>query len=93
MREIEIKQLRCFVAVAKELHFARAAERLDVDQSLLSRQIRKLEQVVGARLFFRTTRRTQLTEAGEIVLEEAVRVLAEVDVLGELARRRSAAIR
>jgi DNA-binding transcriptional LysR family regulator len=76
---MEIKQLRCFVAVAEELHFARAAERLGVDQSLLSRQVRALEREVGARLLWRTTRRTKLTVEGQRVFGEAVRVLNVVD--------------
>lgn len=82
---MEIKQLRCFVAVAEELHFARAAERLGVDQSLLSRQVRALEREVGVRLLWRTTRRTKLTTEGQKVLGEALRVLEVVDGLRQAA--------
>lgn len=87
MKGMEIKQLRCFVAVAEELHFSRAAERLGVDQSLLSKRIRALEMAVGTRLLRRTTRRSQLTIAGERMLEEAVRVLELLDEMPRAARR------
>jgi DNA-binding transcriptional LysR family regulator len=79
VKGLEIKQLRCFVAVAEELHFARAAERLGVDQSSLSRQVRALEREVGSRLLWRTTRRTRLTAEGQRVFGEAIRVLDVVD--------------
>lgn len=81
MKGMEIKQLRCFVAVAKELHFARAAERLGVDQSLLSRQVRSLEQTLGMPLLRRTTRKTQLTPTGKQLLIEVVRVLEIIDAI------------
>ena len=76
---IEIRQLRYFVAVAEELHFGRAAERLHMSQSPLSRAIRELEQDLGLVLFVRTTRRVELTAAGSVLLERSRRALAEID--------------
>jgi DNA-binding transcriptional LysR family regulator len=67
------------MAVAEELHFARAAERLHIDQSPLSRTIKELEQELGARLFIRTTRNTQLTRAGRLLLGHMPRVFAAVE--------------
>jgi len=68
---MELRHLRCFLAVAEELHFARAAERLHIDQSPLSRTIRELEEDLGAPLFAHTTRSTRLTCAGKLFLEHA----------------------
>ncbi|WP_407935789.1 LysR family transcriptional regulator [Cupriavidus necator] len=71
---MELRHLRCFLAVAEELHFGRAAERLHMEQSPLSRAIKELEEDLGARLFVRTTRSTQLTRTGELFLERVPRV-------------------
>lgn len=76
---MELRHLRCFLAVAEELHFARAAERLHVDQSPLSRTIKELEEELGTRLFVRTTRSTQLTHAGRLLLEHVPRVFAALE--------------
>jgi DNA-binding transcriptional LysR family regulator len=76
---VELRQLRYFVAVAEELHFGRAAERLHISQSPLSRAIRELERDIGVVLFVRTTRRVELTEAGSVLLERSRRALAEID--------------
>src|SRR5579859_4945778 len=76
---IELRQLRYFVAVAEELHFGHAAERLHMSQSPLSRAIRDLERDLGAVLFVRTTRQVELTSAGSLLLDRARRALAEID--------------
>ncbi|VVE41569.1 LysR family transcriptional regulator [Pandoraea iniqua] len=71
---MELRHLRCFMAVAEELHFARAAERLHIEQSPLSRAIKELEEDLGAQLFVRTTRSTRLTRAGKLFMEYVPRV-------------------
>jgi DNA-binding transcriptional LysR family regulator len=76
---MDIRHLRCFVAVAEELHFARAAERLHMEQSPLSRAIKELEYDLKAQLFERTTRSTRLTWAGQVFLEDARRIFAAID--------------
>jgi DNA-binding transcriptional LysR family regulator len=84
---VELRQLRYFVAVAEELHFGRAAERLHMSQSPLSRAIRDLERELGLVLFVRTTRHVELTPAGSILLERARKALAEIDAAIDDARR------
>ena len=76
---MELRHLHYFLAVAEELHFARAAERLHIDQSPLSRAVKELEEELGARLFVRTTRNTQLTRAGRLFLEHVPRVFAAIE--------------
>ena len=76
---MELRHLRHFVAVAEELHFARAAERLGMEQSPLSQSIRNLECDLKTKLFHRTTRRTWLTPAGMRFYEKARRILADVE--------------
>jgi DNA-binding transcriptional LysR family regulator len=76
---MELRHLRCFLAVAEELHFARAAVRLHIEQSPLSRAIKELESHLAVQLFERTTRRTRLTWAGKVFLEEVHRVFAAID--------------
>jgi DNA-binding transcriptional LysR family regulator len=75
--ELELRLLRSFVAVAEELHFGRAARRLHISQPPLSMQIRKLEALIGARLFERDRRSVALTEAGGFLLERARHLLGE----------------
>jgi DNA-binding transcriptional LysR family regulator len=84
---VELRQLRYFVAVAEELHFGRAAERLHMSQSPLSRAIRDLERELGVVLFVRTTRRVELTPAGSGLLEPSRRALVEIDGAIADARR------
>lgn len=86
MIPVELRHLRHFIAVAEELHFARAAERLGIEQSPLSHSIRNLESELGVKLFHRTTRRTWLTRAGVRFYADAVRVLADVEALKSAAR-------
>jgi len=76
---IELRHLRAFVAVAEELNFGRAAERLYISQPALSRQIRALEQLVGTELLRRSTHRVELTLAGQALLERARKLLSDVD--------------
>jgi DNA-binding transcriptional LysR family regulator len=83
---MELRHLRYFVAVAEELHFRKAAERLHVAQPAVSEQIRKLEQELGVRLFDRTQRSVALTTAGTALLEEARHVLRHAEVAQHAAR-------
>ena len=77
---MELRHLRHFVAVAEELHFARAAERLGMEQSPLSHSIRNLEAELNIKLFQRTTRRTWLTRAGTRLYSDAKRILTDIEV-------------
>lgn len=84
---MELRHLRYFIAVAEELHFTRAAERLHIGQPPLSHAIQVLEADVGARLLDRTKRWVRLTEAGRLFLADARRILAMADQAAETARR------
>lgn len=83
----QLFQLRCFVAVASELHFGRAAKRLNMTQSPLSRQIQALEHEVGVLLIERTKRSVQLTPAGHAFLPEAEDILLRCEAASLAARR------
>ncbi|MGE8067531.1 LysR family transcriptional regulator [Pseudomonas sp. NPDC089569] len=76
---MELRHLRHFIGVAEELSFSKAAARLHIEQSPLSRSIKDLESDLGVQLFERTTRSTRLTEAGTIFLHEARQILLAVD--------------
>ena len=85
---MNMRHLHCFVAVAEELHFGRAARRLHIEQSPLSRTIRKLEENLGTTLLERTLRGVRLTSSGQVLLEDARRLLRVCD---QVRRRTRAA--
>ncbi|HXC34463.1 MAG TPA: LysR family transcriptional regulator [Candidatus Acidoferrales bacterium] len=76
---MELRHLRYFIAVGEEQHYRRAAQRLRVAQPALSRQIQMLEEEIGFKLFERLPRGVKITEAGKLFLEDARRILREVD--------------
>jgi DNA-binding transcriptional LysR family regulator len=78
---MELRQLRYFAAVAHHSSFTLAARELNIAQPALSQQVRRLEQELGVELLRRTTRRVELTEAGELALARATRTLAEAEAL------------
>lgn len=84
--QLDLRLLTYFVAVADELHFGRAAARLHIAQPSLSVQIRKLEHTLGAVLFLRDSRHVELTQAGEVLLEESRRLLSDAERIVGLTR-------
>lgn len=83
---MELRHLRYFVAVAGELSFRKASERLHLAGPTLSKQIRDLEDSLGTPLFHRSTRHVRLTVAGEVFLEQAMEILEQVEKAQEMAR-------
>lgn len=76
---MELRQLKYFITVANELHFSRAAEKLNMTQPPLSMEIKKLEAELDVQLFLRTKRKVKLTEAGEVFLKRAVNILQKIE--------------
>jgi DNA-binding transcriptional LysR family regulator len=85
--DVQTRRLRYFVALAEELHFSRTAAQLHIAQQALSKQMRELEQAVGAQLLQRSTRKVELTPAGAAFLEGAQATLAALDEAVAVARR------
>src|ERR1051325_6225593 len=86
-REIELRHLRYFLAVVETLHFSRAAETLGIAQPPLSQQVKRLEELVGHRLFDRTTRGVKLTLAGQLLAERARSTIEKIhDDLAQVRR-------
>ena len=83
---MEFRQLQCFVAVAEELHFRRAAVRLGLSQPALSASLATLEADLGFALFFRTTRQVSLTQAGAVFLKDVRQILRNIDAAKRHAR-------
>jgi DNA-binding transcriptional LysR family regulator len=94
---MELHQLRCFVAAAEELHFGKAAHRLDMMPSALGRQVRMLEEELGTQLLLRTTRHVVLSQDGAMFLDRARSLLEKADELArqfrDRGRRRSQVLR
>ena len=84
---MDLRQLRYFVAVARERNFTRAAQNLHIAQPPLSRQIQLLEEELGVPLILRDTRPIRLTEAGRLFHEQALQVLGRVEQMREATRR------
>src|ERR1700733_3175767 len=87
MQTIELRHIRCVIAVAKHLHFSKAAEELGMAAPSLTRQIQEAERILAARLFYRTKRSVSLTAAGSAYLSEALDAMAHLTRGADLAQR------
>jgi hypothetical protein len=83
---MEIRQLSYFVAVAEELHFGRAAMRVNIALPALSTQVQALEKGLGVQLLVRSTPKVELRRAGEVFYDRCIRMLGELDLSAEMAR-------
>lgn len=90
---MELRHLKCFLALAEELHFTRAAERLHIEQPPLSRTIKELEDDLGVTLFDRDRRGTQLTPAGAAFLQDVRRLFTVLEHAQENARTIAAGLK
>lgn len=84
---VDFRQLQYFVTLAEELHFGRAANRLQITQPALSKQIAGLEKTIGVQLLFRTKRTVELTHAGQTFLQQAHQLLSQKETAIQLTRR------
>lgn len=84
---MELRQLHYFVTVAEELHFGKAADRLQITQPALSKQIASLEQALGVQLLARTKRTVQLTPAGQVFFEQVQQLLSQAEAAIQLTQR------
>lgn len=89
---MELRHLRYFVALAEELNFSRAAERLHITQPPLSRQIKHLEEQIGVKLFMRTKQQVTLTDAGKVFLQKAYHIIDQIEQASISARLSSTGI-
>jgi len=87
---MELRQLKYFLAVAEELHFGKAAQKLHIAEQPLGYQVRRLENELGFKLFDRTTRSVKLTPAGQSFMADARRILLQTEYAAETARKISA---
>lgn len=85
--EMDLRQIKYFIAVAQELNFGRAAISLNISQPPLTRQIHQLEEEIGVQLFIRTPKGVELTQAGELLLQEALNIRALIEQATERTQR------